>query len=178
MERITTHWYNEQVVPQLQQKFGYKNVHQIPKLRSIHLNRCLGAVSQKILNSCSEELAIISGQKPKLTYSKKAIAAFQLRKGMPIGMTVTLRRQRMYDFLTKLIHLVLPRLKDFRGLNPTSFDGKGNYNLGLPDQLAFAELAYDQIDQFRGLDVCIVTTAQTDAEARALLEGLGMRFRV
>nr|AIA61215.1 ribosomal protein L5 [Cyanidiaceae sp. MX-AZ01] len=178
MERITTHFYQTQIVPKLKQQFGYQNVHQIPKLRSIHLNRCLGGVSQKILANCSEELAMIGGQKPKLTYAKKAIAAFQLRKGMPIGMTVTLRRQRMYDFLSKLIHLVLPRLKDFRGLNPASFDGKGNYNLGLPDQLAFAELEYDQIAQLRGLDICIVTTAKTDEEARALLEGLGMRFRV
>nr|NP_849081.1 ribosomal protein L5 [Cyanidioschyzon merolae strain 10D]Q85FV1.1 RecName: Full=Large ribosomal subunit protein uL5c; AltName: Full=50S ribosomal protein L5, chloroplastic [Cyanidioschyzon merolae strain 10D]QFV17032.1 50S ribosomal protein L5 [Cyanidioschyzon merolae]BAC76243.1 50S ribosomal protein L5 [Cyanidioschyzon merolae strain 10D] len=177
MERINTTFYKTKVIPQLQQKYSYSNVHQIPKLRSIHLNRCLGAVSQKIFQKSSEEIAMISGQRPKITYAKKAIAGFQIRKGMPIGMTVTLRRERMYDFLTKFIHLILPRLKDFRGLNPTSFDGNGNYHMGLPDQLAFPEIDYDQIDQYRGMDISIITTAKTDEEAKFLLEALGMRFQ-
>jgi len=171
--------YQETIVPQLKEEFGYKNVHEVPKVVKITINRGLGEASQnaKALESSITELATISGQKPVVTRAKKAIAGFKLREGMPVGVMVTLRSERMYAFLDRLISLALPRIRDFRGISPNSFDGRGNYSLGIREQLIFPEISYDSIDQIRGFDISIITTAKTDEEGRALLKAMGMPFK-
>ncbi len=171
--------YEKEIVPKLKEQFGYTNIHQVPKLVKVTVNRGLGEASQnaKALESSLSEIAIITGQKPVVTRSKKAIAGFKIREGMPVGMAVTLRRERMYAFVDRLLNLALPRIRDFRGVNPKSFDGRGNYTLGVREQLIFPEVSYDKIDQIRGMDISIVTTAMTDEEGRALLKEMGMPFR-
>ena len=171
--------YQETIVPQLTEEFGYKNVHEVPKVVKITINRGLGEASQnaKALESSIIELSTISGQKPVVTRAKKAIAGFKLREGMPVGVMVTLRSERMYAFLDRLISLALPRIRDFRGISPNSFDGRGNYSLGIREQLIFPEISYDSIDQIRGFDISIITTAKTDEEGRALLKAMGMPFK-
>jgi large subunit ribosomal protein L5 len=171
--------YEEQVVPKLQEKFKYANVHQIPKLEKIVLNIGLGDAIQniKILDSAVEELTNIAGQRPVVTRAKKSIAAFKLRTGMPIGCMVTLRRERMYDFLQKLVNIALPRVRDFRGVSPMAFDGSGNYTLGIKEHIIFPEIEYDKIEKVKGMNVCIVTSAKTDDEGRELLALMGMPFR-
>lgn len=171
--------YQETVVPKLKEEFGYTNPHQVPKLSKVTVNRGLGEASQnaKALESSISELAIITGQRPVVTRAKRAIAGFKIREGMPVGVKVTLRSARMYAFANRLINLTLPRIRDFRGVSPRSFDGRGNYTLGLREQLIFPEVEYDSVDQTRGMDITIVTTANTDEEGRALLKALGMPFR-
>jgi large subunit ribosomal protein L5 len=171
--------YKETVVPKLMEQFKYENIHQVPKVFKVTVNRGLGEASQnaKALESSLSELALITGQRPVVTRAKKAIAGFKIRQGMPVGVMVTLRSDRMYAFLNRLINLTLPRIRDFRGISPKSFDGRGNYTLGLREQLIFPEIEYDSIDQIRGMDITIVTTANTDEEGRALLKELGMPFR-
>lgn len=171
--------YQETIVPKLKEQFGYTNIHQVPKLVKVTVNRGLGEASQnaKALESSVSEVAIITGQKPVVTRAKKAIAGFKIRQGMPVGVMVTLRGERMYSFLNRLINLSLPRIRDFRGVSPKSFDGRGNYTLGIREQLIFPEVDYDSIDQIRGMDISIITTANTDEEGRALLKEMGMPFR-
>jgi len=171
--------YQETVVPKLREQFNYTNVHQVPKIVKVTLNRGLGdaANNAKALESSLTEIGIIAGQKPVVTRAKKAIASFKIRQGMPVGIMVTLRGDRMYAFLDRLINLALPRIRDFRGISPKSFDGRGNYSLGVREQLIFPEIEYDRIDQIRGLDISIITTAKTDEEGRALLKAFGMPFR-
>jgi len=177
-ETLKSH-YQEKVVPKLKEQFGYQNIHQVPRLVKVTVNRGLGEASQnsKALESSLNEIAIITGQKPVVTRAKKAIAGFKIRQGMPVGVMVTLRSERMYSFLNRLIHLALPRIRDFRGISPRSFDGRGNYSLGIREQLIFPEVDYDSIDQIRGMDIAIITTAKTDEEGRALLKEMGMPFR-
>lgn len=171
--------YHKEVAPQLAQKFQYKSPMQIPRLSKIVLNMGLGEAIQnvKILETASDELAQISGQKPVITRARLSIAAFKLRKGMPIGCMVTLRGDRMYEFYDKLVNIALPRVRDFRGVSPKSFDGRGNYTLGVREHIIFPEIDYDKIDKIKGLNITIVTTAETDDEARELLALLGMPFR-
>jgi large subunit ribosomal protein L5 len=171
--------YKNQAVPKLIEQFKYQNVHEVPKFDKVVVNRGLGEAAQnaKALEASLSELAVITGQKPVVTRAKKAIAGFKIREGMPIGMMVTLRRDRMYAFLDRLINFSLPRIRDFRGVSPKSFDGRGNYTLGVREQLIFPEISYDSIDQIRGLDISIVTTANTDEEGRALLKAMNMPFR-
>lgn len=171
--------YQQEIVPKLMEQFQYSNVHQVPKLVKVTINRGLGEASQnaKALESSLAEVALVTGQKPVVTRAKKAIAGFKIRQGMPVGMAVTLRSDRMYSFLDRLINLALPRIRDFRGISPKSFDGRGNYTLGIREQLIFPEVDYDSIDQIRGMDITIVTTANTDEEGRALLKEMGMPFR-
>jgi large subunit ribosomal protein L5 len=171
--------YNETVVPKLREQFNYKNVHEVPKVLKITVNRGLGEAAQnaKALENSLNEIAIITGQRPVVTRAKKAIAGFKIRQGMPVGIMVTLRRDRMHAFLDRLINLSLPRIRDFRGVSPKSFDGRGNYTLGIREQLIFPEVSYDSIDQIRGMDISIITSANTDEEGRALLKALGMPFR-
>ncbi len=171
--------YQEQLVPKLQEQFGYANIHQVPKVTKITLNRGLGEASTnaKALESSVAEIAKITGQKPVITRAKRAIAGFKLRQGMPVGVMVTLRGDRMYAFLDRFINLALPRIRDFRGISPNSFDGRGNYSVGIREQLIFPEIEYDQIDQIRGMDISIITSANTDEEGRALLKAMGMPFR-
>ncbi|HEY8495747.1 MAG TPA: 50S ribosomal protein L5 [Limnochordales bacterium] len=171
--------YLKEVVPALRERFGYRSVMEVPKLEKIVLNMGVGEAAQdpKALDGAMADLMAISGQKPAVTRAKKSIAAFKIRAGMPVGCKVTLRGQRMYDFLDKLINVGLPRIRDFRGVSPKGFDGRGNYSLGLREQLIFPEIKYDKVDKIRGLDVIIVTTAKTDEEAYALLSELGMPFR-
>jgi large subunit ribosomal protein L5 len=168
--------YKHDVAPQLKEKFGYKNVHQIPKLEKVVINMSVGdAISNsKALDVALQELTTISGQKPVITKAKKSIAAFKLREGMNIGGKVTLRGERMYVFLDKLFNIVLPRIRDFRGLSRKSFDGRGNYNMGLREQLVFPEINFDKVDKARGMDIVIVTTAKNDEEATAFLESMGL----
>jgi large subunit ribosomal protein L5 len=170
--------YLSEAVKGLTDKFGYKNVMQIPKLAKVIINMGVGeaVANSKVLDSAVADLTTISGQKPVVTKAKKSIAAFKLRQGMSIGAKVTLRGDRMYYFLDKLINIALPRVRDFRGVNPSSFDGRGNYALGMKEQLIFPEINYDKIDKIRGMDIVIVTTAETDEEARELLKLLGMPF--
>ncbi|WP_404789641.1 50S ribosomal protein L5 [Altericista sp. CCNU0014] len=172
-------FYQDTAVPKLREQFNYSNVHEIPKIVKVTINRGLGeaATNAKSLEASLNEVAIITGQRPVVTRAKKAIAGFKIRKGMPVGIMVTLRRDRMYAFLDRLINLSLPRIRDFRGVSPKSFDGRGNYTLGLREQLIFPEVSYDSVDQVRGMDVSIITTAKTDEEGRALLKALGMPFR-
>ncbi|CDN11382.1 MAG: 50S ribosomal protein L5 [Richelia sp.] len=171
--------YQETIVPKLMKQFEYTNIHQVPKLVKVTVNRGLGEASQnaKALEASLSEIAIITGQKPVVTRAKKAIAGFKIREGMPVGVMVTLRSSKMYDFLDRLINLSLPRIRDFRGISPKSFDGRGNYTLGVREQLIFPEVEYDSIDQIRGMDISIITTAKTDEEGRALLKEMGMPFR-
>lgn len=172
--------YDNEVVPSLLERFGYQNVHQVPRLEKIIINMGVGdaVADRKALDAAVEDLAIISGQKPAITRARKSVANFKIREGMPIGCKVTLRGQRMYDFLDKLISVVLPRIRDFRGTSPRSFDGRGNYTLGLKEQLIFPEINYDDVSQVRGMDVSIVTTAMNDEEGYELLKAMGMPFRV
>ena len=170
--------YREDIVENLQRELGYENVYQVPKLEKIVVNVGLGeAISNgRALEAAVNDLATITGQKPVVTRARKSIATFKLRAGMPIGAMVTLRGERMYEFLDRLVSVALPRIRDFRGVSPNSFDGRGNYTLGLREQLMFPEIDYDQIDRIRGLEVSIVTTAKTDDEGRRLLALLGMPF--
>jgi large subunit ribosomal protein L5 len=170
--------YREEVVPELMKEFGYSNVMQAPKLDKIVVNVGLGeAISNaKALESAVADISAITGQRPVVTRAKKSIAAFKLRAGMPVGATVTLRGARMYEFLDRMVAITLPRIRDFRGVSPNSFDGRGNYTLGFQEQLAFPEIEYDRIDRTRGLEVSLVTTAKTDEEGRRLLALLGMPF--
>lgn len=171
-------YYKDKVVPLLIEKFGYKNIHQVPKITKITINRGLGEASRnnKALDSSVQELAIITGQQPVVTKAKKSVAGFKIRDGMPVGIAVTLRGKLMYSFLERLIHLSLPRIRDFKGISVQLFDGRGNYNLGLKEQLIFPEIEYDRIDQIRGVDIAITTTANNQQEGIALLKALGMPF--
>jgi large subunit ribosomal protein L5 len=170
--------YNERIKAQLIEKFGYASSMQAPKLEKITLNMGVGEAKQdaKMLEAAKGQLADIAGQQPNVRRARKSVAAFKLREGMPVGLSVTLRGERAYEFLDRLTAIAIPRIRDFRGLNPRSFDGRGNYSMGVREQIIFPEIDYDNIDQVRGLDVTITTTAQTDAEAFALLEALGMPF--
>src|SRR5215203_4069614 len=170
--------YSEEVRPQLMERFGYSTVMQAPKITKITLNMGVGEAKQdsKMLDAAQEQLATIAGQKPNVRRARKSVAAFKLREGMPVGLTVTLRDERAYEFLDRLVSVAIPRIRDFRGLSPRSFDGRGNYSMGVREQIIFPEIDYDNIDQIRGLDVTFTTTAETDAEAFALLEALGMPF--
>jgi len=170
--------YQNQIIPDLQTKFGYKNIMEVPRLEKVVLNMRVGEATQnpKALDGAINDLTVIAGQKPVVARARKSVAAFKVRTGMPIGVKVTLRKDRMYEFLDRLINFSLPRVRDFRGVSPTSFDGRGNFALGLKEQLIFAEIDYDKIDKVRGMDVVIVTTARTDEEALALLAEFGMPF--
>lgn len=168
--------YNEQIVPSLIKDFGYKSIEQVPKILKISVNRGLGegARNSKELEANIKEIATISGQQPIINKARKSIAGFKIRDGMTVGASVTLRKEKMYAFLERLIHIVLPRIRDFRGISAKGFDGKGNYNLGIKDQLIFPEISYDDVNQLQGLDICIVTSAKTDEESYTLLKRLGM----
>jgi large subunit ribosomal protein L5 len=172
-------FYDKEVVPALQKHFNYKNILQVPKLDKIVINMGLGEAMQniKILDSAMEEIAAIAGQRPVITKAKRSIAQFKLRAGMPIGCMVTLRKERMYEFLSRLINVALPRVRDFRGFSPHAFDGRGNYALGIKEQIIFPEINYDKIDKIKGMNIVITTTAKTDEEGRELLKLLGMPFR-
>jgi len=171
--------YREKIVPSMIKEFSYQNIEQVPKLVKVSINRGLGEASKnsKELENSLKEIATITGQQPTLNRARKSVAGFKIREDMPVGGSVTLRREQMYNFLTKLINIVLPRIRDFRGINPNGFDGRGNYNIGLTEQLMFPEISYDEVTQLHGFDVSIVTTAKTDEEAFALLKGLGMPFK-
>ncbi|WP_084666970.1 50S ribosomal protein L5 [Thermanaeromonas toyohensis] len=171
--------YLKEIRPAMQKKFGYRNVMEIPKLEKIVVNMGVGEATQnpKALDGAVEDLMAITGQRPVVTKAKKSIAAFKLRKGTKIGCKVTLRGDRMYEFLDRLLNVALPRVRDFKGVSPHSFDGRGNYTLGIKEQLIFPEVDYDKIDQVRGMDITVVTTAKTDEEARELLRLFGMPFR-
>ncbi len=178
MARLKDRYQNE-IAPALQQKFAYTNVMQIPKVDKIVINMGVGEAVQnsKAIDSAVADLMKLSGQKPVVTRAKKSIAAFKLREGMSIGCKVTLRGQRMYEFMDRLLNVALPRVRDFRGVSGKAFDGRGNYTLGIKEQLIFPEMEYDKIDKLRGMDVVFVTTARTDEEARELLRGFGMPYR-
>ena len=171
--------FQKEITPKLMEQFGYTNVLQVPKVIKITVNRGLGeaATNAKALESSIAEIAKITGQKPVVTRAKKAIAGFKIRAGMPVGVMVTLRGDRMYAFLDRFINLTLPRIRDFRGISGKSFDGRGNYSIGIREQLIFPEIEYDQIDQIRGMDISIITTADNDEAGRALLKEMGMPFR-
>ena len=171
--------YNEQIKKSLHDKFNYGNVMEIPKLEKIVINIGVGEAVQnsKALDAAVSDLATISGQQPIVTHAKKSIANFKIRENMALGCKVTLRGEKMYEFLDKLINIAIPRVRDFRGVSATSFDGRGNYSMGIKEQLIFPEIDYDKIDKVRGMDIIIVTTAKTDAEARALLDAFGMPFK-
>ena len=174
--------YQDEVVPALQKEFGYKNVMQVPRIEKVVLNMGVGAAGQtggdaKKLDGAVADLATITGQKPAVTRAKKSIANFRLRQGARIGAKVTLRGARMYEFLDRLLNIALPRVRDFGGINPNSFDGRGNFAMGLKEQLTFPEIVYDKVDQVRGMDIIIVTSAKSDAEARSLLKAVGVPFR-
>ena len=170
--------YNNQVAPAMMEKFGYKNIMEIPKLDKIVINMGVGNAKEnpKGLEKAVEEMEMISGQKPVITRARKSVANFKLREGMPIGAKVTLRSDKMYYFMDKLVSVTLPRVRDFRGINGNSFDGRGNYNMGIKEQLIFPEIDYDKIDKVRGMDICFVTTANTDEEGRELLSLMGAPF--
>ncbi|HOJ51726.1 MAG TPA: 50S ribosomal protein L5 [Syntrophales bacterium] len=171
--------YKSEIVPEMIKKFGYKNPMEVPRLEKIVVNMGLGEAIQnpKVLDNAMEELSLIVGQKPVITKAKKSIASFKLRKGMSIGCCVTLRRERMYEFFDRLVNVSLPRIRDFRGVSPRSFDGRGNFAIGIKEQIIFPEINYDKVDKLRGMNIVIVTTAKTDDEARELLRLLGMPFR-
>ena len=170
--------YLEEIRPALIERFGYSTPMQAPQLLKITLNMGVGEAKQdsKMLDTAQEQLATIAGQKPNVRRARKSVAAFKLREGMPVGLTVTLRGVRAYEFLDRLVSIAIPRIRDFRGLNPRSFDGRGNYSMGVREQVIFPEIDYDSVDQVRGLDVTLTTSAETDAEAFALLDALGMPF--
>ena len=178
MARLKDYYKNE-ITPALQKKFNYKSVMQTPRLEKVVINIGLGEAIQnpKAIDSAIDDLMTISGQRPVVTRAKKSIAAFKVRTGMPIGVKVTLRGDRMYEFVDKLLNFALPRVRDFQGVSGKSFDGRGNYTLGLKEQLIFPEINFDKIDKIRGMDIVFVTTAKTDEEAKELLKGLGMPFR-
>ncbi len=171
--------YREQIVPELMQEFGYRSIMEVPRVTKVTLNMGVGEAktNAKLLDDAVGELALISGQRPAITKARKSIAGFKLREGMSIGCRVTLRRERMYEMLDRIISIALPRIRDFRGISPNQFDGRGNFAMGVREQTIFPEIDYDSIDQFRGLNVVITTTAKTDEEGRALLSKLGMPFR-
>ena len=171
--------YRERIVPQLTERFGYKNPMQVPRITKITLNMGVGeaAADRKIMDHAVSDLTRISGQKPLVRNARKSVATFKIREGFPVGVKVTLRRERMYEFLDRFVSVAIPRIRDFRGLNPRSFDGRGNYSMGLREQIVFPEVDYDTVDALRGLDITITTTARSDAEARALLEGFNFPFR-
>ncbi len=172
-------YYRESVVPALTKKFSYANPMQVPRLTKITLNMGVGEAvgNKKILENAVDDMTKIAGQKPVTTLAKKSIATFKIRDGWPIGCKVTLRRQQMFEFFDRLINVALPRVRDFRGLSGRAFDGRGNYNFGIKEQIIFPEIDFDQVDALRGMDICITTTAKTDAEAKALLEAFGFPFR-
>ena len=174
--------YQDEIVPRLQKEFGYKNVMQVPRIEKVVLNMGVGGAGQtggdaKLLDGAVSDLATITGQKPAVTRAKKSIANFRLREGARIGAKVTLRGARMYEFLDRLLNVALPRVRDFSGINPNSFDGRGNFAMGMKEQLTFPEIVYDKVDKVRGMDIIIVTTAKTDAEARSLLKAVGVPFK-
>ena len=171
--------YREEVVPTLREKFGYENVMQVPRLEKIVVNMGVGEAAQnsRALDGAINDLARITGQKPQLRRARKSVAGFKIREGMPVGARATLRGERMWEFLDRLVSIALPRVRDFRGINPNAFDGRGNFALGLREQTIFPEVSYDSIGSMRGLDVAVVTTAETDEEAREFLRMLGMPFR-
>ena len=171
--------YRESIVPALRERFGYASVMQVPRVEKITLNMGVGEAvgDKKILDNAVNDMRLISGQKPVVTVARKSVAAFKIREGWPIGCKVTLRRERMYEFLDRLINVAIPRTRDFRGFSPRAFDGRGNYSLGIKEQIIFPEIDYDRIDAIRGLDVAITTSALTDEEARALLAGFEFPFR-
>jgi large subunit ribosomal protein L5 len=171
--------YRSQVVPKLRQEFGYKNVHQVPKLEKIVVNMGVGEATQnaKLIEKAAEELAVITGQKPVIRKARKSIANFKLRQGQAIGCTVTLRGHRMWEFYDRLVNVSLPRVRDFKGVSPKAFDGRGNYSLGIREQIIFPEVDYDKVERITGLNVTVCTTARNDAEGKALLTHLGMPFR-
>ncbi len=172
-------YYQDEVVPKLREQFGYRNVMEVPRLVKITLNMGVGEAvgDKKILDNAQRDMALIAGQKPIVTHARKSIAGFKIRQGWPIGCKVTLRRARMYEFLDRLVNIAIPRIRDFRGLSPRAFDGRGNYSLGVREQIIFPEIDYDQIDALRGLDITITTTARTDEEGRALLAAFNFPFR-
>ena len=172
-------YYEKEIMPALVDTFKYGNIMQVPKLKKIVLNIGMGEAIQniKVLDSTVEELTAVAGQRPVITRAKKSIAAFKLRTGMPIGCMVTLRKQRMYDFLNKLVNIALPRVRDFRGVSGNAMDGRGNYSLGIKEQIIFPEIDYDKIDKIKGMNITIVTTAKTDEEGKELLKKLGMPFK-
>ncbi len=171
--------YKEEVIPEMMSRFGYKSVMQVPRIEKIVINMGIGEGARdiKLLEKAMDELAMITGQRPSIRRARKAISNFKIRKGMPVGCKVTLRRARMYEFLDRFINVILPRLRDFRGVPRNSFDGRGNYNLGISEQTIFPELDLDKVDRVQGMDIAFVTTAKTDEEAMALLELMGMPFR-
>jgi len=171
--------YQKEIIPALMKKFNYKNIMQVPKLEKIMVHVTLGEAVQniKLLDAAEKQIALITGQKPLITKAKRALAAFKLKKGMPIGCKVTLRRDRMYEFLDRLISLALPRIRDFRGLSSKSFDGRGNYSFGIKEQFIFPEIDYDRVEMIHGLDITICTTAKSDEEALSLLKEFGMPFK-
>ena len=174
--------YQEEIIPRLQKEFGYKNVMQVPRIEKVVLNMGVGGAGQtggdaKLLDGAVSDLATITGQKPAVTRAKKSIANFRLREGARIGAKVTLRGARMYEFLDRLLNVALPRVRDFSGINPNSFDGRGNFAMGMKEQLTFPEIVYDKVDKVRGMDIIIVTTAKSDAEARSLLKAVGVPFK-
>ncbi|MBU1755464.1 MAG: 50S ribosomal protein L5 [Alphaproteobacteria bacterium] len=170
--------YDDEIVKAMTEKFGYKNRLEVPRLDKITLNMGVGEASQdkKKVQTAADEMALIAGQKPVITIAKKSIAQFKLREGMPIGCKVTLRRERMFEFVDRLVTIAMPRIRDFRGLNPKSFDGRGNYAMGLKEQIVFPEISYDKIEKVRGMDIIVTTTAKTDDEARELLRLFGFPF--
>jgi len=180
MKKDLKSFYKQTIVPSLINDFGYKNIEQVPKIKAISINRGFGeaAKNSKELDISVKELAIVTGQQPVINKARKSVAGFKIRDGMPVGLSVTLRSERMYDFLGRLIHIVLPRIRDFRGISTNGFDGRGNYSLGLKDQLIFPEIVYDDVNQFRGFDITIVTSAKTDEEALALLKAIGLPLAV
>jgi large subunit ribosomal protein L5 len=171
-------YYKETVIPSLVEQFNYTNIHEVPKVTKVTINRGLGEASRnnKALETSVKEVALITGQQPVITKARTSVAGFKIREGVPVGMAVTLRKDVMYSFLERLIHLSLPRIRDFKGISVKSFDGRGNYNLGIKEQLMFPEIEYDRVDQIRGLDIAITTTAKTQQEGIALLKALGMPF--
>lgn len=170
--------YTSEIAPALMQQFGYKSVMQIPKLDKVVINVGVGDAKEnsKAIDAVMKDIAAITGQKPVPTYARKSVANFKLRQGMKIGVKVTLRGERMYEFVDRLFNLALPRVRDFKGINPNAFDGRGNYSLGLKEQLLFPEIEYDKVEKIRGMDICLVTTAQNDEEARELLRRMGAPF--
>jgi len=171
--------YHKEIVPELMEQFGYTSVMQVPKVTKVTVNMGVGeaALDAKVLEEASDQLGLIAGQKPQMRRARKSVANFKIRTGMPVGLRVTLRGERMYELLDRLTSIALPRIRDFRGIPVTGFDGRGNFSFGLKDQSIFPEIDYDKIDRARGMDICITTTARTDEEGRALLRKLGMPFR-
>ena len=172
-------FYEKEIVPQIKREYSLKNVYQVPRLQKIVVNMGLGEAVQnpKVLESAEEEIRVITGQKPVITRAKKSVAVFKLREGMPIGCMVTLRRDKMWEFFDRLVNVALPRVRDFRGISPKGFDGRGNFSLGIKEQIVFPEINYDKIDKIKGLNISIVTTGKSDEESRAVLKQLGMPFR-